>query len=184
MFRAVWILLCFAPAVLHADPGNPAIDAGQHLRVVNQALQAREGRRLSEAGFLRLSRLPGAVILDARSAERFGEMHVSGARHLAFPDFTEEALAAVLPDKNAPVLIYCNNNFVNQPRAFPTKRIEMALNLSTYAALHAYGYRNVYELGPLLDPARSLLPMSGSLTQADAPSTQAAAATAPFPDRR
>ena len=28
-----------------------------------------------------------------------------------------------------------------------------SLNISTYTALYAYGYRNVYELGPLLNPA-------------------------------
>ena len=41
----------------------------------------------------------------------------------------------------------------NAPRAFPTKRADASLNLSTYIALYSYGYRNVYELGPLLDPA-------------------------------
>ena len=32
-----------------------------------------------------------------------------------------------------------------------------SLNLSTYIALWTYGYRNVYELGPLVDLADSKL---------------------------
>jgi hypothetical protein len=31
------------------------------------------------------------------------------------------------------------------------------LNISTYIALYSYGYRNVYELGPLLDINKSKL---------------------------
>jgi phage shock protein E len=32
-----------------------------------------------------------------------------------------------------------------------------SLNLSTYVSLHSYGYTNVYELAPLLDPAKTKL---------------------------
>ena len=40
-----------------------------------------------------------------------------------------------------------------------------SLNLSTYVALYTYGYRNVYELGPLVDPKTSKLPFAGSATK-------------------
>jgi hypothetical protein len=33
-----------------------------------------------------------------------------------------------------------------------------SLNLSTYIALYTYGYRNIYELGPLLDINATRLP--------------------------
>ena len=33
-----------------------------------------------------------------------------------------------------------------------------SLNLSTYIALYTYGYRNIYELGPLLDINATILP--------------------------
>jgi phage shock protein E len=33
-----------------------------------------------------------------------------------------------------------------------------SLNLSTYIALYSYGYRNVYELAPLIDLKASKLP--------------------------
>ena len=98
-----------------------------------------------------MSREPGTVILDARSREKYDELHVRGAVHLAFPDITVESLARVLPDRNARILIYCNNNFANAPGPFPSKLPSAALNLSTYVALYTYGYRNVWELGPFLD---------------------------------
>ncbi len=55
------------------------------------------------------------------------------------------------------MLIYCNNNFVNAEEPFPIKAPAAALNLSTYIALYNYGYRNVYELAPQIDPQQSKL---------------------------
>ena len=40
-----------------------------------------------------------------------------------------------------------------------------SLNISTYIALYTYGYRNVYELAPLVDPAKSKLTLVGSLAK-------------------
>ena len=75
----------------------------------------------------------------------------------SFPDIAIESLERILPHKNALILIYCNNNFVNAPGPFPSKLPSASLNLSTYIALYDYGYRNVYELGPLIDIASSRL---------------------------
>lgn len=61
------------------------------------------------------------------------------------------------PDKSTRVLIYCNNNFRDAEGPFPTKLPTASLNLSTYIALYSYGYRNIYELGPLLDMRTSKL---------------------------
>jgi len=36
------------------------------------------------------------------------------------------------------------------------------LNLSTYVALYTYGYRNIYELGPLIDIKASRLKFESS----------------------
>ena len=43
-------------------------------------------------------------------------------------------------------------------KPFPVKIARASLNLSTYIALYSYGYRNVYELGPLIDLEASKLP--------------------------
>ena len=76
-----------------------------------------------------------------------------GALNLSFPDLTVESLAAAVPDKRTVILIYCNNNFRDAPDPFPSKLPPAALNLATYTTLYTYGYRNVYELGPMLEVA-------------------------------
>jgi hypothetical protein len=132
------------------EPLNPAIDSEAYLRLASQAVMHRESRRVSEEEFIHLARKPGVVILDARSKAKFDALHVKGAINLSFPDITVDSLEALLPDKEAIVLIYCNNNFRDAPDPMPTKLPPAALNLATYTALYTYGYRNVYELGPNL----------------------------------
>jgi len=104
-----------------------------------------------------MSRAPGTVVLDARSREKFDELHVQGALSLPFPDIAIESLRAAIPDKGTRILIYCNNNFANAEGPFPAKIPRASLNLSTYIALYSYGYRNVYELEPLIDLKASTL---------------------------
>jgi len=154
----------FAQDALGSDSPiiNPAIDQGAYLRVVGDALGHRAGRRLSEAEFIRMSREPGTIVLDARSQARFEQLHVAGAINLSFPDIAIESLVRVLPDKDARILIYCNNNFSGAESAFPSKLPSASLNLPTYVALYDYGYRNVYELGPLIDVAASAPAFEGS----------------------
>jgi len=153
-----WIALaCFATCLAHA---NPAIDMDGYLRISREAAQHRETRRVSEEEFIRMSRQPGTVVLDARSREKFDELHVKGAINLPFPDIAIESLEATIPDRNTRILIYCNNNFANAAGPFPAKIARASLNLSTYIALYSYGYRNVYELGPLIDLRDSRLEFS------------------------
>ena len=101
-------------------------------------------------------------MLDARSRQKYDLLHVKGAVNLSFPDITVESLKRTIPDKSTRVLIYCNNNFFNEEQAFPTKMATASLNLSTYIALYTYGYRNIYELGPRLDPKLSKLPFESN----------------------
>ena len=140
-------------------PGqNPAIDMEGYLKVSQEAAKHRESRRLSEADFLRMASEPGTIVLDARSKEKYDLLHVKGAINLSFPDIAIDSLKEALPDKNARILIYCNNNFRNNERAFASKLPTASLNLSTYISLYTYGYRNIYELGPQIDPKDSKLP--------------------------
>jgi len=64
---------------------NPAIDTAAFLRDTAAAMQYRESRRVTEAEFIRLSRLPGTVILDARSKPKYDALHVRGAVNLSLP---------------------------------------------------------------------------------------------------
>ena len=45
----------------------------------------------------------------------------------------------------------------------PPKAVAASLNLYTFNTLYSYGYANVYELGPLLDIAKSRLIFEGTL---------------------
>jgi hypothetical protein len=111
-----------------------------------------------------MARDRSTVILDARSAEKFALLHVKGAKNLSLPDMTEEELAKVIPSKATRILIYCNNNFTNEPEAFPAKNLSASLNVYTMNVLFAYGYTNVYELGPLIDINQAHLEFEGSLS--------------------
>lgn len=142
-------------------PANPRIDYAGFQRLVIETGPVREAHRLSEDAFLALMREPGVVLLDARTERRYRRLHIEGAVNLPFTEFTAETLAAVIPRSDTPVLIYCNNNFADRLDAFPSKVIEVSLNVSTYASLRAYGYTRVYELGPLLRVASSKLPFAG-----------------------
>ena len=154
MVRAL-ALFCWLGAALAQD--NPAIDMPGYLRIAEEAAAHRATRRVAEAEFIRMSREPGTVILDARSREKYDELHVKGAINLSFPDIAVETLRSAIPDAGTRILIYCNNNFANAEGPFPAKLASASLNLSTYIALYTYGYRNVYELGPLIDIRRSQL---------------------------
>ena len=123
----------------------------------------RKERRVTEAEFIRMAKEPGTIVLDARGDAKFAMFHIKGARHLSLPDVTAEELAKIIPDKTTRVLIYCNNNFLNEPNAMPAKAMTASLNLYTFNTLYSYGYTNVYELGPLIDVKKSALTFEGSL---------------------
>ncbi|HUF16668.1 MAG TPA: rhodanese-like domain-containing protein [Thermoanaerobaculia bacterium] len=157
--------ICFALAISlvvtaagarEAEPER--IDMSGYLATAAAAAEYRDSRRVSEQEFIRMSREPETIILDARSREKFDELHVDGAIHLSFPDIAIESLARAIPDKQTRILIYCNNNFLNAESPFPSKLPNASLNLSTFIALYNYGYRNVWELARVTELADSKLP--------------------------
>jgi phage shock protein E len=144
---------------------NPAIDMEGYLRVSQEAAIYREPRRISEESFIIKSLEPNTVILDARSQEKYKELHIKAAVNLSFPDIAIASLEQLIPDKNTPILIYCNNNFRGAESPFPSKMPSASLNLSTYIALYNYGYRNIYELAPLIDIKSSKLEFESSVPE-------------------
>ena len=147
------------PAQQVVPPANPAIDMEGYLKVAREAARHRETHRVSEEDFLQMSREPGTVILDARSREKFDELHVKGAVNLSFPDIAVESVKKAFPDKATRILIYCNNNFRGADGPLPSPLPTASLNPSTSIALYNYGYRNVWELGPLVDVKTTKLPL-------------------------
>lgn len=157
------VLTGFGSTTLRAQTSinNTNIDMAGFLSISQKAAAHREQRRLTEAEFIRLSKEPGTIVLDARSRAMFDLLHIKGAVNLSFPDITVESLARVIPDKGQRILIYCNNNFMNEPRAFASKLSAASLNLSTYTSLYTYGYTNVLELGPYVDIKQSKIEFEG-----------------------
>lgn len=117
--------------------------------------------------FLKMSKEKNVVILDSRSDYRYNRIHLKGAIHLDFTDFTQENLWKLIPDPQTKILIYCNNNFSGDQTDFaskmskPLNKIEsqilsnrkpimLALNIPTYINLYGYGYKNIYELNELV----------------------------------
>ena len=165
---AMWFVPAIAQTTQQAQqmqqaPVNPAIDMAGFLRVSQRAAVHRESRRVSEEEFARMSREPGTIVLDARSKEKYDELHVKQAINLSFPDIAIESLKKTIPDKKARILIYCNNNFRNAEGPFPSKLPSASLNISTYIALYNYGYRNVYELRDTLELSASKLEFEPAL---------------------
>ena len=161
------LLAVLACTALHAPAATPAprndrIDYAAFAKDVAAVGRLREARRVSEAEFIRMAREPGTLVLDARSERLYKLRHVAGAVNLSLPEFTQATLARVIPSRDTRVLIYCNNNFTGAPESLPLKAASAALNLSTFVSLHAYGYRNVYELGPAIEFKSTKLVFAGS----------------------
>jgi 3-mercaptopyruvate sulfurtransferase SseA len=151
-----------APSLANEPIPNRLIDYQGFQKIVVESGREREARRLTEADFLEMLTKDNVVLLDARSDSRYALLHIQGAVNLPFTEFTEAALAKIIPSKDTKVLIYCNNNFDGSPIAFASKAPSASLNLATYTSLKSYGYTNVYELGPLLDVASTKIPFAGS----------------------
>jgi phage shock protein E len=149
------MLLLFAAAATLASGPIPAtaaqIDYPGFERLTRAVRPERAKRRVSLARFKALAAHDGAIILDARSAPAFAAGHIDGAINLPLTDFTAEALAVALPDRKQAILIYCNNNFRNDRPPVQMKAAPVSLNIQTFINLAAYGYRNVYELGDIVD---------------------------------
>ena len=165
--RTQWLIaaVCLLVFTVRSETNNISnrlIDYDRFLAQATEVGKLRSQHRVTEQDFLRMAADPATVVLDARSREKFLQLHVKGGLNLSFSDMTEDELAKVLPSKSSRVLIYCNNNFLNAPEAFATKAPSASLNVHTFNALYSYGYTNVFELGPLIDIRSTQLPLEGT----------------------
>ncbi len=171
-------LLTVFPVLAFSQPATPQakapmtyekalVDFDAFKKLVAEVEGHRAKRLIDLETFLKMSKAKNTVIFDSRSDFRFGRKHLKGAIHLDFTDFTQANLAALIPDPNTTILIYCNNNFSGDQVDFATKMfvprpapetqilsnqkpIMLALNIPTFINLYGYGYRNVYELNELV----------------------------------
>jgi hypothetical protein len=155
------LLSATASAQTNAIP-NRLIDYDTFLARAAEVGQLRATRRVTEEQFISMAADPGTIIFDARSNDKYLRLHLKGAKHLSFPEITAAELARVIPSQSTRILIYCNNNFLNDPIAFASKAPAASLNIHTFNTLVNYGYTNVYELGPLVDVHQTRLSFEGS----------------------
>jgi hypothetical protein len=178
--------ICITSVILNAQPPvledsiipKANVDFDYFVRLVAEVQKHRETRLVDFQKFNELSKEENTIILDTRSKEMYDRMHIKGAIHINFSDFTQQRLAEVIPSKDTRVLIYCNNNFYQEQlfeEVFVTKEVvepvsmdlmgpskTLALNIPTYINLYGYNYRNVYELGQLVSSSNTLLELEGT----------------------
>ncbi|HEX9807592.1 MAG TPA: rhodanese-like domain-containing protein [Alteraurantiacibacter sp.] len=154
-------------------PDNPLIDYAGFVALAAELGDVREAHRIGWDEFAAKSRESGTIVLDTRSVSAFRMGHIEGAVNLPFSDFTDAKLAKVLgPDRNRPILIYCNNNFSDNVAPVLTKKVELALNIPTFINLHGYGYTNVWELADVMSIADARIAWTGSFAAAAAQAGQ------------
>jgi len=182
---AVLLSVMAANAVMAQDKNYPKakVSFEDFKELVAKVEPHRASRLIDLNTFLKMSREPGVIILDSRSTFRFDRIHLKGAKHLAFTDFTQDNLGKIIPSPETKILIYCNNNFDGNQVDFATKAaappkpnnalatqiasqekpIMMALNVPTYINLFGYGYHNVYELNEFVKVTDPRISFAGTI---------------------
>jgi rhodanese-related sulfurtransferase len=173
VFCGLLAIACCAHAGTKSYP-RAYVSFSDFKNLVADVESQRASRLVDLDTFLAMSKEPGTIILDSRSDFRFERVHLKGAKHLSFTDFTQANLAKVIPSPQTKILIYCNNNFKGNQNDFASKiaspisldpranllanqfnsqqkPVMMALNVPTYVNLYGYGYHNVYELDELVN---------------------------------
>lgn len=82
-----------------------------------------------------LDQRPDAVLLDVREEEEYLTGHATDAVFFPVDEITAASAAALLPDLNVPVLLYCRSG--RRSREASEK-------------LASYGYRELYDIGSLI----------------------------------
>jgi rhodanese-related sulfurtransferase len=99
------------------------------LRLVEQVKPRVKEQTVSEV-MARLNRGEAFHFIDVREDREFATDHAKGARHLG-KGIIERDIETVIPDKEAPIVLYCGGGF----------RSVLAAN-----ALEQMGYRNVVSM--------------------------------------
>jgi len=181
-------VLLFGSVVIAQDNPYPKakVSFDDFKNLVAEVELHREQRLIDLDTFLKMSKEPGVIILDSRSTFRYERIHLKGAKHLSFTDFTQDNLGEVIPSFETIILIYCNNNFEGNQTDFASKvampitssgsiisaqfnsqekPLMMALNIPTYVNLYGYGYHNVYELNELVNVNDPRITFEGSIVK-------------------
>ncbi|TCD22054.1 rhodanese-like domain-containing protein [Pedobacter psychrodurus] len=177
--KIITIILCSIAYLCNAQTSSTIkrkanVDFDAYEKLIPEVKAHRKSKLLDLPTFLKMAEEKGTVILDTRSDSLFKRKHVKGAIHLNFSDFTQQNLLRIIPDADTKILIYCNNNFIDDQANFASKvvipvlikkkiaPISLALNIPTYINLYGYGYRNVYELSELVSTRDKRITFEGT----------------------
>ena len=108
---ALLLSLIFCIPVFAQDSDSPLVSFDDYENLMKVVKEHRKSRLVNLNTFNEMSAKKDVHILDTRSKEMYDRKHVKGAIHLNFSDFTQANLDALFPNRNATILIYCNNNF-------------------------------------------------------------------------
>jgi len=111
------LALAFSYTSFSQGSESPFVSFEDYENLMTKVKEHRQTRLVSLDQFNQMSSLPEVYILDTRSKEMYDRKHIKGAIHLNFSDFTQANLDALFPNRNATILIYCNNNFINDLNA-------------------------------------------------------------------
>jgi hypothetical protein len=196
LISAVLLTLVVATAGVAKDKNYPKakVSFEDYKGLVAEVESHRASRLIDLDTFLKMSKKPGTIILDTRSDLRFERIHLKGAKHLSFTDFTQDNLRKLIPSDDTKILIYCNNNFDGDQKDFATKQMQpitsehapkqkaimLALNIPTYINLYGYGYHNVYELDELVKVKDPRIAFDGSVVESNLAAQSDAAKVCPL----
>lgn len=135
---ALLLSLVFIIPVFAQDSDSPLVSFNDYENLMKTVKEHRKSRLVNLNTFNEMSAKNEVYILDTRSKEMYDRKHVKGAVHLNFSDFTQANLDELFPNRNATILIYCNNNFMDDfdfaniisDESFPSK-----VSLPDYSAM-------------------------------------------------
>jgi hypothetical protein len=105
--------LAFLSPTFSQDSNSPLVSFDDYENLMTKVKEHRKTRLVDLNTFNSMKAKKEVYILDTRSREMYDRKHIKGAIHLNFSDFTQANLDALFPNRNATILIYCNNNFID-----------------------------------------------------------------------
>lgn len=139
--RYLWVIMLSVFA-------TSAVAEDHALEYYKKAEALSEFRRSRQVGINEAEKMLGdknTILLDTRGDDDFKKIHIRGARHLSYADFTSDRLAKLLPDKNSRIIIYCDAAIMT-----PLTRM-MPLSTNAFVDLHMQDYKNLYEIRSISD---------------------------------
>ena len=112
------------------------------LIIATVATAAASAAQVDQSAALDALQRPSSVLIDVRTEQEFVEGALPGATRIETEDLAER-IAAVAPDKNAPVVLYCRSG----RRASAAQNLLQELGYTQ--VFNAGGYQELKELAPL-----------------------------------